>query len=104
MLLINTRYDPATPYRNAVKVRRLLRNSALLTVDGVGHGGLAVSSCAQQVTARYLLTGATPAAGKVCRQDFQPFDPIPTTKTTTPTRPPRASRPAEPGGWPSGLG
>jgi pimeloyl-ACP methyl ester carboxylesterase len=102
VLLINTRYDPATPYPNAVRVRRLLPNSALLTVDGVGHGGLAVSSCAQEVTARYLLTGATPAPGTVCAQDFQPFEPIPTAKTTTQTRPPRASLPAMPAAWPSG--
>ncbi len=104
VLLINTRYDPATPYRNAVKVHRLLPNSALLTVDGVGHGGLAVSSCAHEVTARYLLTGTTPMPGTACRQDFQPFDPIPTAKATTPTRPPWASRPAMPAAWPAANG
>jgi pimeloyl-ACP methyl ester carboxylesterase len=94
VLLINTRYDPATPYKNAVRVRRLLPNSVLLTVDGVGHGGLALSSCAYEVTARYLLTGTTPAPGMVCRQDFQPFDPIPTAKTTQ-TRLARASLPTK---------
>ena len=80
VLLINTRYDPATPYRNAVRVHRLLPNSALLTVDGVGHGGLAASSCAHDFAARYLLTGDTPAPGTVCPQDFQPFEPLPTAK------------------------
>ncbi|WP_138735985.1 alpha/beta hydrolase, partial [Modestobacter excelsi] len=75
VLLVSTRHDPATPYRNAVRVHDLLPHSALLTVDGVGHGAIDSSSCAKQVTARYLLTGATPPAGTVCPQDRAPFDP-----------------------------
>jgi hypothetical protein len=77
VLLLNTRYDPATPYANAVKVHRLLPNSALLTVNGVGHGGLFTSSCATALTERYLLTGATPPAGTACPQDMAPFGPVP---------------------------
>jgi pimeloyl-ACP methyl ester carboxylesterase len=74
VLLVSTRHDPATPYRNAVEVHDLLAHSALLTVDGVGHGAIGSSSCAQQVTARYLLTGAVPRPGTVCAQDRAPFD------------------------------
>jgi len=74
VLLLNNRYDPATPYRNAVRVHDLLRNSALLTVDGVGHGALLFSSCARDATAKYLLTGALPPPGAVCAQDLGPFD------------------------------
>jgi pimeloyl-ACP methyl ester carboxylesterase len=74
VLLLNTRYDPATPYRNAVLVHDLLPNSALLTVDGVGHGALLLSSCAQDATAQYLLTAALPPPGTVCAQDLGPFD------------------------------
>jgi pimeloyl-ACP methyl ester carboxylesterase len=62
VLLLSTRYDPATPHRNAVRVNDLLPNSALLNVDGVGHRALPFSSCAQQATARYLLTGGRPSA------------------------------------------
>jgi hypothetical protein len=58
-----------------VEVHDLLPRSALLTVDGVGHGAIDSSSCAKQVTAQYLLTGATPPAGTVCPQDRAPFDP-----------------------------
>ncbi|MGR7027471.1 alpha/beta hydrolase [Geodermatophilus sp. URMC 62] len=75
VLLVATRHDPATPYGNAVRVHDLLPNSTLLTVDGVGHPALLSSSCALQLTSRYLLTGATPAAGTVCPQDQGPFDP-----------------------------
>jgi pimeloyl-ACP methyl ester carboxylesterase len=75
VLLLATRYDPDTPYRNAVRVHELLPNSALLTVDGVGHAAeLLTSSCATAATTHYLLTGATPPPGTVCDQDFTPFD------------------------------
>src|SRR4051812_10855067 len=77
VLLVSTRHDPATPYRNAVEVHDLLAHSALLTVDGVGHGAIGSSSCATQVTARYLLTGAVPPPGTVCAQDMAPFNPPP---------------------------
>ncbi|SET70605.1 alpha/beta hydrolase [Geodermatophilus poikilotrophus] len=78
VLVIGNRYDPATPYRNAVAVHNLLPNSTLLTVDGVGHGALPASSCAASLATQYLLTGATPPAGTVCTQDRAAFDPVPT--------------------------
>jgi hypothetical protein len=77
VLLFCTRYDPATPYRNAVIVHGLLPNRALVTVDGVGHGAVPLSSCAMSLTADYLLTGATPPASTVCPQDLAPVDPEP---------------------------
>jgi pimeloyl-ACP methyl ester carboxylesterase len=77
VLLVSTRFDPATPHRNAVRVHDLLPNSTLLTVDGVGHGAVHSSSCAMALTAQYLLTGATPPEGTVCAQDRAPFDPVP---------------------------
>jgi pimeloyl-ACP methyl ester carboxylesterase len=82
VLLIGNRYDPATPYRNAVAVADLLPNSTLLTVDGVGHWAVRGSSCAASLMAQYLLTGATPPAGTVCTQDRAAFDPVPTTALT----------------------
>jgi pimeloyl-ACP methyl ester carboxylesterase len=73
-LLLSTRYDPATPYRNAVRVYDLLPGSALLTVDGVGHGAYGLSSCATDLVAQYLLTGAVPPPGTECPADLAPFD------------------------------
>jgi len=88
VLLIGNTYDPATPHHNAVTVHRLLPHSALLTVDAVGHTALFASTCATTLTARYLLTGDTPLAGTVCRQDTSPFHPAPPqTPTTTPPAP-----------------
>jgi len=77
VLLVSTRHDPATPYRNAVEVHDVLAHSALLTVDGVGHVAIESGSCAKRVTAQYLLTGALPPPGTVCAQDRAPFDPPP---------------------------
>ena len=85
VLLVSTRHDPATPYRSAVRVHDLLPDSALLIVDGVGHGALASSSCAMHLAGQYLLTGATPAAGTVCPQDRGPFDPPPAAPTEEPS-------------------
>jgi pimeloyl-ACP methyl ester carboxylesterase len=78
VLLLNNRYDPATPYRSAVKVHRLLPNSSLVTVNDVGHGAM-FNSCASAAVTRYLLSGATPAAGTVCPADAAPFAPEPAT-------------------------
>jgi pimeloyl-ACP methyl ester carboxylesterase len=82
VLVIGNRYDPATPYRNAVVVHDLLPNSTLLTVDGVGHTSLGTSTCAASATTLYLLTGATPPAGTVCTQDRGAFDPVPASAPT----------------------
>jgi hypothetical protein len=61
---------------------------ATATVDAVGHTALFASTCATTLTARYLLTGDTPLAGTVCRQDTSPFHPAPPqTPTTTPPAP-----------------
>ena len=68
VLIIGTSYDPATPYSNAVRVRRLLPNSTLLTVHGVGHTSLFTSSCATTLIAQYLLTGAPRPPGHAAGQ------------------------------------
>lgn len=73
VLIGSTTYDPATRYQGAVSVHDLLPNSALMTVEGWGHTTIFLSFCADQIVADYFLTGATPAAGTVCQQDFIPF-------------------------------
>ncbi|MGY1622484.1 alpha/beta hydrolase [Geodermatophilus sp. SYSU D00965] len=87
VLVIGTRYDPATPYRNAVAVHDLLPNSTLLTVDGVGHTSLGRSTCAASLTSQYLLTGATPPAGTVCAADHGAFEPVPVPAVAAAVRP-----------------
>ena len=76
ILLVNPRYDPATPYRGAQSVAGLLPRSRLLTVDGWGHTSFfARSTCADRAVSRYLLQVALPAPGTVCPVDHVPFTP-----------------------------
>jgi pimeloyl-ACP methyl ester carboxylesterase len=73
-LVVATTYDPATPYRGALKLVRELGNARLLTMRGDGHtayGG--ESQCVDAAVNAYLLEGTLPAAGTVCRQEV-PFE------------------------------
>ncbi len=77
VLVIGNLYDPATRYEGAKRLRGLLPDSALLTVDVPGHTSLGISACAGAVTAAYLLDpdGTAPAVdGRRCAQEFNPFD------------------------------
>ena len=75
ILVIGTRFDPATPYANARRVARLLPNAVLLTHDGFGHTSEAdPSSCVQRLTSAYLVDLVAPPRGTVCPSDRQPFD------------------------------
>jgi hypothetical protein len=75
VLVVGTRFDPATPYQAARTVAGRLPGARLLTLDGYGHTSLAQSACVDRYTAAYLLRGALPPAGATCRPDHQPFDP-----------------------------
>lgn len=74
ILTINTLYDPATPYRSGRAMTRQLGNARLLTVAGYGHTTLLnPSRCAAEHETAYLVSGALPPRGTVCRQDVPPF-------------------------------
>jgi pimeloyl-ACP methyl ester carboxylesterase len=73
ILIIGTRFDPASPYGNAVAVDREIPRSRLLTLDGWGHVALGKSACIAQHIDRYLVTGALPPPGTACRPDQRPF-------------------------------
>jgi pimeloyl-ACP methyl ester carboxylesterase len=80
-LVIGTTYDPATPYAWAERLADDLGTARLLTMEGDGHaayGGR--SGCIDASTEAYLIGGALPAAGTVCRQEtpFQAPLPAPT--------------------------
>jgi pimeloyl-ACP methyl ester carboxylesterase len=75
VLVVGTRFDPATRYEGAQTVAGLLPNSRLLTVEGWGHTSLFLSACADNAVNEYLLTSVPPPAGTVCQQDFTPFAP-----------------------------
>lgn len=68
ILVVGTTYDPATPYAWAKSLTRQLGTATLLTYRGDGHTAFGGNSrCIDDAVNRYLLTGATPAAGTVCR-------------------------------------
>lgn len=68
ILIIGTRYDPATPYRWAVALAEQLPTSSLLTYEGDGHtafGG--ESACVDAAVNAFMIDGAIPARGARCR-------------------------------------
>lgn len=68
VLVIGTRYDPATPYAWAVALAGQLPTSRLLTYDGDGHTAFGNDvACVDGAVRDYLLTGALPAPGTTCR-------------------------------------
>ena len=72
-LVVATTYDPATPYRGALKLVRTLGNARLLTMRGDGHTAYGGNSpCIDDAVNTYLLDGTLPAAGTSCKQDV-PF-------------------------------
>jgi pimeloyl-ACP methyl ester carboxylesterase len=72
VLIVGNRFDPATPYRGAVTLARLLPRCRLLTLDGWGHTSEGKSACVDAHTARYLLTSRTPQPGTVCQPGIGP--------------------------------
>lgn len=73
VLVIGTRYDPATRYQDAVSTARMLPRSTLITLEGWGHTSLLLSACVDAHVNTYLLTGRAPARDVTCRPDAVPF-------------------------------
>jgi pimeloyl-ACP methyl ester carboxylesterase len=92
VLVVGTRFDPATPYRQARPYADLFPRSSLLTLDGWGHAALGKSACVDAAVADYLLTGRPPGDGTTCRPDTEPFATGPGSR--------RAPRPDVPAGLP----
>jgi pimeloyl-ACP methyl ester carboxylesterase len=79
-LVVGTRYDPATPYKEAKRLVKQLGNARLLTMTGDGHtayDGYPAdgfnSECADKAVEAYLFTLAVPAQGTKCAQDWPDF-------------------------------
>jgi pimeloyl-ACP methyl ester carboxylesterase len=73
-LVVATTYDPATPYRGALRLVRDLSNARLLTMRGDGHTAYGNGSpdCIDTAIEEYVNTLTLPASGTSCRQDI-PF-------------------------------
>lgn len=67
ILVIGTTRDPATPYKWAQSLAKVLDGSILITLDGDGHTGHGRGSiCVDSAVDRYLLTGITPKSALFC--------------------------------------
>ncbi|MGK3203685.1 alpha/beta hydrolase [Amycolatopsis sp. MEPSY49] len=74
VLVLNNRFDPATPLHNAQATAAELGDGRVLVVDGFGHTSLdAPSACASAAVTRYLTDLAAPAEGTTCAPDVVPF-------------------------------
>jgi pimeloyl-ACP methyl ester carboxylesterase len=79
VLIVGTRWDPATNYDDAVSASKRLPNSRLLSNTNWGHTSYGTSDCATGAIDTYLLTAALPAKGTLCEGEYQPFTtPLPT--------------------------
>lgn len=66
VLLIGTRYDPATPFVWAEAVAKQLPNNRLVTYEDDGHIGYGDNSCVNSIVDRQLLAGDVPASSATC--------------------------------------
>jgi pimeloyl-ACP methyl ester carboxylesterase len=74
ILVVDTTYDPATPYRGGKRLARDLGQTRLLTMRGDNHTAYQGNSpCIDEHVEDYLIDLALPARGTVCRQDV-PFE------------------------------
>jgi pimeloyl-ACP methyl ester carboxylesterase len=74
VLVVNTTYDPATPFRGGKRLVRQLGNARMLTMRGDGHtayGGNS-PSCIDPAVDAYLEAGTLPPDGTSCPQEV-PF-------------------------------
>jgi pimeloyl-ACP methyl ester carboxylesterase len=81
VLVIGDKWDPATSFRSAVTVARLLPDSRLVASDSWGHEAVGTSACVDDTLWHYLLQPQAPAPKVTrCRGDVQPFGSAPSAR------------------------
>ncbi|WP_067823723.1 alpha/beta fold hydrolase [Nocardia inohanensis] len=74
ILVLNSRFDPATPLAGAQAGAAQLAEARVVVIEGAGHSSMYVpSTCAERVKSEYLFTAQLPAAGTTCEIDGSPF-------------------------------
>lgn len=72
-LLLQNRYDPATPVELARAAQQEMVNARLVVVnDGYGHSP--AGACVRHLRERYLVDLRLPAPGATCNAESEPFD------------------------------
>jgi pimeloyl-ACP methyl ester carboxylesterase len=66
ILVIGTRYDPATPGRHATELAHAFGDAVAVTWEGVGHTAFPAGGCLDDVVVGYFRDGAVPADGSTC--------------------------------------
>ncbi|GLY97927.1 alpha/beta hydrolase [Actinoplanes sp. NBRC 103695] len=66
IMVINSRFDPPTPYEGAQRVAAQLGRATLVTYDGMGHGAANRTDCTRGLVLRYLVDTTLPPAGTHC--------------------------------------
>ncbi|MEV0296248.1 alpha/beta hydrolase [Nocardia sp. NPDC050710] len=75
ILVLNSRFDPATPLSGASAGAAQLASAQVVVIEGAGHSSMYVpSACAERVKREYLVTGGLPPQGTGCAIDKSPFD------------------------------
>ncbi|MEV0251254.1 alpha/beta hydrolase [Nocardia sp. NPDC050712] len=75
ILVLNSRFDPATPLPGAYAGAEQLAAARVVVIEGAGHSSMYVpSSCAERIKREYLFTGELPPDGTRCGIDRSPFD------------------------------
>lgn len=75
ILVLNSRFDPATPLHGAIAGAAQLARAQVVVVEGAGHSTMYVPSiCAEQVKREYLFSGELPPEYTHCGRDKSPFD------------------------------
>ncbi len=73
VLVIGTRWDPATPYRNTRPYAGLFPRATVVTHQGWGHVAIDQSVCALALTSAYLADPDQPRPDQTCPTDVVPF-------------------------------
>ncbi|WP_245720067.1 alpha/beta hydrolase [Nocardia uniformis] len=74
ILVLNSRFDPATPLHGAEAGAAQLARAQVVVVEGAGHSSMYVpSTCAERVKREYLFSAQLPPAGAGCDGDGSPF-------------------------------
>ena len=75
ILVLNSRYDPATPLDGAYEGASELYEAQVVVTEGTGHTSMYVASaCTERVKRDYLFSGVLPFPGTGCSRDRSPFD------------------------------
>jgi pimeloyl-ACP methyl ester carboxylesterase len=73
VLVLGTRWDPATPYRSTRPYAELFRHASVLTLEGWGHTAIAKSRCVDAHLESYLIHPARSDRDHSCAPDEVPF-------------------------------